>query len=303
MTERLTPYRLLGESIRLMDIATPLPRCGPQEDQRKVFNSLQPHNLYEMPFCLICDDSRVYGYVTPETFEFSEPDPGPIVDKAQPVTPEMIVEGSLPLNRVLDLWCKDRQFWFILNGSQLTHFLEYSDVDKLPVKLWLFSLIMELESEMTELLSYDPDLASFIEELPRERRDRIEKTFQEKFRPGTDTPASLQATMMGETVAKLRCAQLMDKVRFVWMRPILRDRLGFESKTKYNKAFDRIERARNQIAHGDSVRMVVGPPEQLADFMRELRRMIVALNEYRREFEAFAAKEDDTLGNIDVEET
>ena len=72
------------------------------------------------------------------------------------MTADQMVAASTSLLDLPALFLRT-YFFFVLTGNEITHVVSFQDMDRLPMKLCLFSLVMELESKLLESLSMDSE--------------------------------------------------------------------------------------------------------------------------------------------------
>lgn len=265
-----TPYLLVAGSISVVEIATPLTiRVSPRTNLAAVLEELtmSPQNDW---FCLVRDELRLYGYLAMDDDAFQAPLEGTAGERATPITADLMVAASTSLLDLPALFLKN-YFFFILTGNEITHVVSFQDMDRLPMKLCLFSLVMELESKLLELLSTDrASLERYLSCLSSDRLKKAQDLCKMKYKDGT--PERL-----------LLCTTFIDKKQILRQVPELASRLPFRSNNEIDRVFKRIENVRNQIAHGDSVIAVLSTPEEFNDYVNELQGIIVALSEMEKE--------------------
>lgn len=157
VTPRENIFEKIASAFKKIDIAVPI----------KVM--IRPSGLYSMVDelyeklstdldnspCIVEEKGKIYGciywaYWQDEFDRYSDK------EHAQkfsvPITQDMCISASLSL---LDIFSKldiEEIFFFVQFGKEITHFLQYSHFDKLPVHICLFLLILQLETIMNELL-------------------------------------------------------------------------------------------------------------------------------------------------------
>jgi len=267
-----TPYLLVAGSISVVEIATPLTtRVLPTMKLDGILEELMTKPVDDW-FCLVCDEQRVYGYLTLDDNAFTSPIEGwrTAGESATPITADIMVAASTSLLDFPALFLKN-YFFFILTGNEITHVVSFQDMDKLPMKLCLFSLVMELESKLLELLSIDSaSLERYLGYLSPDRLRKAQDLCKMKYK--------------GETLERLLlCTTFIDKKQILRQVPEFAGKLPFRSNNEIDRAFKRIENVRNQIAHGDSVITVLSTPEEFSEYVNELKGIIVALSEMEKE--------------------
>lgn len=248
---------------------------------------------------LVADKDRTYGYVTQDTvdemledgedpkFQDADSNPGRY---AKPIPPDQLVPGSTSLLDLMPLFTKHR-FFFVLTRNEIKHVVSFEDMDDLPVMLCFFALFMELEGGMIRLLTGpvyvnwalpgEPseqnrrplhiDAMRRLNSLHEARLRKACELCDKKYRSGT--PAKL-----------LRCTTFIDKKTMFMKDEQLASQLPyriFDGNEQATSFFNRLERARNQIAHSDSILRVLDTPKVFNDFVNTLQKTIARISELR----------------------
>ena len=278
----LSPYRLIANAISVIDIATPLmPSVSPQEQLEAVWEEFViTEGVDPTVECLrlVRDYDHVFGYLDYlESFE--APLAGNAGDRAIPITPDMIVSASTPLLDMPSLFRK-HYFFFVLTRNDITHFVSFQDMDKLLMKLCLFSLIMELEAKILELLMLNifghrwrPSIERYLGYLSKGRLEKARSLCGMKY--GRESPGGI-----------LRCTTFIDKKQILRKDPEISSRLPFNSRRELDRFFKRVEDVRNQIAHSDSIIAhsdsavhTLATPEKFNAFVVDLGEVTTAIGE------------------------
>ena len=275
----LSHYRLIANAINVVEIATPLRSSVPSQEQLetvwKEFMMVDPlvDNLR-----LVRDDDHIHGYLN--LFEsFESPLAGTAGERAIPITAGLIVSASTPLLD-MPLLFKKHYFFFVLTRNEITHSVSFQDMDKLPMKLCLFSLLMELEARILELLMLNnyghrsrPPIERYLEYLSKERLEKARNLCQRKY--GRESP-----------VGMLHCTTFIDKKQILRRDPEISGMLPFDSKREFDRFFKRVEDVRNQIAHSDSIIAhtdstihTLTTPERFHSFVVGLERLVAAIDQ------------------------
>jgi len=254
-------YETAANVFTAFDIAQPLKMFLPDESLISVWEEFMTQYPIEW-FSLVRDSRHTYGYLAfdDEAFQ-SWPIKGLAREEASHVEPEIVVPASLPLLELIPLF-QESYFFFLLSRNEITHYVSFSDLDKLPFKFCLFGLFMELESQLVELLSIDNSKTKqYLSLLTKERLKKAEDLCTQKYKK--ETPYHL-----------LLCTTFVDKKEmFMKSLDFKKDELPFESKNKTNRFFRKIEDVRNQIAHSDSILQKLRTPSELNVFINDLSNL------------------------------
>ena len=96
---------------------------------------------------LVRDGDKLFGRIYTDMDDYAKAE-----DVAKPITPSEMVAASTSILDLIPLFEKHNIF-FVLDRNELTHWVAFAHLDKLPVKLCLFSLFLELELEMIRALT------------------------------------------------------------------------------------------------------------------------------------------------------
>lgn len=216
--------------------------------------------------CLVRRGQNIIGYLAADDdINYDE-----VAGKqANPITPNQLVPASIPILDLIPLF-EQYFFFFVLEKNQITHAVSFVDVDKLPVKLCLFSLFMELESEMLAIMNhyanYSTTPEALLNHLSAKRLEKAREVCKLKY--GKEpTPELL-----------LQCTTFIDEVKIFQSEVSLSKCLPFRSKNEGNRFFTTIEKMRNQIAHSDSILSVIDNPSELHAFTLDLQKLIKSLS-------------------------
>ena len=112
----------------------------------------------------------------------------------------------------------------------------FRELDKPPVRMWLFGMITMLETYLGRSIRETWPEGSWAALLSPGRRSKAEQLLEERRRRGH--PGDL-----------LDCLQLADKAGLLTKRPEFLARTRFSSKREADEAFQRIQSLRNGLAH------------------------------------------------------
>jgi len=143
------------------------------------------------------------------------------------------------------------------------HVVSFQDLDKLPVKSCVFSLVLELEELLIAAMLACP--SAFLSHLPSGRRKKAEHLCRQKHE-GRVSPEWL-----------LSCTTFIDKKTMALGHGAFRARLPFESRSKAGSFFKRVEDVRNQIARGESMLSELSTPGEFDDLVRAISGTVAAL--------------------------
>ena len=255
----LQTYRAVTSRLTASDIADPLPIVHPNETFEHVFES-----EFWREIALVRDETNIYGYI-----DLTDPPENPDTSAgmiAKPIPADQIVPAETPLLDLVQLF-PQHFFFFLLTRNELVGLVSYIYVDRHPVKLCLFALMLELEATISQRLTGDRYISKANYYLSLLRPARIEKAKE----------LARQKGLKGGPFDLLECTTLIDKTKMILnseLAPTLKTVSGEESAEGF---LSRVEKVRNEIAHGGSVLKFLPKPTDLVAFTEQLQRMISIL--------------------------
>src|SRR5262245_22981856 len=264
----LSTYETVANAFSVAEIAEPLTlHFSPSDDADYVCMGLTAE---VDAVGLIRDEERIYGYMTGDECRASDEgfERQTAADIAIPIRPDEIVAATLPIVDLIPLF-QNHDFFFVLNRNDITHIVNFIDLDKAPVKLCLFSLFIELEEAMMyRLLQRAP---TYLNHLSEGRLRKARDLCNQKHLK--ETPDNM-----------LRCTTLIDRFKMYRCDPVLSKGLGVLGGKDWKGFFVNLQNLRNQIAHSGSISEVVSDGRGMGAFVF-LLRALVSLVQAREEAE------------------
>jgi len=175
-------------------------------------------------------EGRVAGFAMRE-----ELSAGRLGDHLRPFGPDDLVPSNASLaETVRSLEINGRCFVPALDNVAMI--VTFRDLEKPPVRMWLFGMITVLEMAMTDRLRAEGSGSDWLDLLTAERREAAEVLRVERARRGL--PAEL-----------LDCLQLGDKTRILLKRPGTAERWGLASNREAKRVVKDLQQLRNNLAH------------------------------------------------------
>lgn len=255
-------YHYVANAFSVIDIAEPIRVfIEPEVSKLEVWEDLMSSEYGDW-FAVVRDDHRIYGYFALDSEELEgdlEIDTAKnAAESCEPITPDMIVSNTTSLFELISMFM-DNYFYFVLDRNEISHIVTFNDLDKLPFKISLFSLLIELESSLIDLiLSSEIPLHQFILKLSDKRQSEIVKLCIEKY----DFYSPYSA---------LLSTNFIDKKKMISSNKELMSKLGFTSKTQLNKVFDPVNEVRNRVAHSNSILEYLKTREELNSFIKSVQ--------------------------------
>lgn len=109
----------------------------------------------------------------------------------------VLVSAELPLTRFMDI-IGSNPYRLVVDGTAIRGIVTWSDLHKLPVRLYVFSLVTHLEMLMLDIIrSRKPRDEDWLDLLRPNRQTKVKKDF-ERLRAARLDPAMLEFTSFGD---------------------------------------------------------------------------------------------------------
>jgi len=180
------------------------------------------------------EDGQVIGYIN-----CSDLTGGTVGDHRVDFSEEDVLSASTPLADVLkQIRASERTFVEVLGhvGGIVTR----GDLQKMPVRLWLFGLISLLEMQMLRLIREHLTEKQWANLLTDQRRQAAEELFGKRMKNNSEIDLA-------------DCLQLCDKKNIFAATPALLELTGFDSKTSFRNTLEETEELRNNLAHSQDI--------------------------------------------------
>jgi hypothetical protein len=160
-------------------------------------------------------------------------------ESLRPLHDSEVISESTPLIDVVDILCKKQQV-FVKVKRNITHVVTCSDLDTIPVRIWLYGLISIFEFELKETIDNLP--LSWENKLNGERLAKANELYQMK-------------QIRNEEINLLGCIQLGD-VGTIVCKSWEHFKEFFPSdhkKSKIKSSLNKINTLRDALAHGQKL--------------------------------------------------
>lgn len=151
-------------------------------------------------------------------------------------TGEVSYEAVIPYNTsirtvIKELATDNRLFFFLSAKNDISGLISYVNLNCRQVKIYLFSLISELEIKLGELIVQSLDEKYILPELKEDTKE----SYLEDMNRGSE-PTLIEYLYLSEMLNIIRKSNLVAKV-------------GYPSKTKFDNYLGRINSLRHKVAH------------------------------------------------------
>ena len=258
----LSHYEIMANSFRVVEISRPIAViANPDDSLEDVGVSAMESDPVLNDIILVKDNAHIYGYI--DYFDVDVSLKENAGEAAYPITPDEIVPGSMPLIELLPLFEK-HYFFFVLNRNDISHVVSFRDLDELPMKLCLFTLIMELEAKMLGLFMQESEkeLEDLLHSLPVSQLKTAKNFYKIKYKDKKESPLGL-----------LLCTSFADRSLLLRQSPEIHKKFQFEGTHQVDIFFETARKIRNQIAHSNSIIKLLASPKVFNKFVFDLRRI------------------------------
>jgi len=268
----MSTFKVLSESISVNDICEPfIGEFDSSQDAQELSEEWMEicceKGLNPMePIGLVKRNQKIIGWICFEVLE----SPKTLYECMDPIIGDILISSDTPLLEAIHVICRSNDFIFlVLKGNQFIGFLHYSHFHKLPFRLCLFALLMDLERTMLKITKSNP--TSFLKNLTKGRLNCAEKI-------GGLRGLSLNEENKVFDYNLVECTQFIDKFT------MLRKNLEIVQKcpnidSRFNK---KAEKIRNSIAHPEGEESVLLPikREEILPFIKWIEELQSQLNKY-----------------------
>lgn len=175
-------------------------------------------------------EGRVAGYV-----EIADLGDGLCADFMKPFDDNQVVPNALPLPELV-LRLREHRRLFVLIFGRVGGIVSRTDLDKPPVRMWLFGMVTLIEMRFTRLIERRCSDDSWKQFLSASRVKKAQQLLQERNR-------------RNQSLTLLDCLQLSDKAQIVARNPELREMTRFQSRRQVEASAKMLEKLRNNLAH------------------------------------------------------
>lgn len=245
--------RLFARTITLRDIAEPLVSFDHGQPSAEVRAFMEQR---EYDVVGVRENGVVTGYA-----RRSELVGGTVGAHRQDFTREEVVPDSEPLLAAFES-LRERRHVFINVLGHVGGIVTRGDLQKAPVRLWLFGLLSLLEMQMLRVVRERYPADAWIPLITEERAAGARRVFEERRRRREENALS-------------DCLQLGDKACIVMKDPVLFGLSGFKSKRSLEIFFNEVNALRNALAHANDILSTRWPA--LANLVTNLETLLARL--------------------------
>lgn len=268
----MSTFKVLSELINVNDICEPFlgEFDGSQDAQELSADWMEiccDQGLDPMePIGLVKRNQKIIGWICFEDLE----SPKTVYECMDLISGDILISSSTSLLEAIHLYCRgDSYIYLVLKGNQFIGFLNYSHFHKLPFRLCLFALLMDLERAMLKITKSKP--TSFLKNLTKGRLDCAERI-------GGFRGLSLNEENKVFDYNLVDCTMFIDKFTMLSKNP----EIVQQCPNINSKFIKKAEKIRNSIAHPEGKQSVLLPIErkELLPFIKWIEELQLQLDYY-----------------------
>lgn len=210
----------------------------------------------------LVDHSRCETYVTPACLACEV---GRVGEVAQQLTANQLIAPSLGLVKVLDR-LGDEPFLFLLDASGVSRVVVRADIEKPPVGMIAFALLLALEGDLDRLIlhHYGED---WLANLSAKQQEKVWEVYDARAAAGAPT-------------APIRCMMLGERLNLVTRHSELRRALLLGSGSAARRTAETLKRVRDILAHGGSLIELRANPADALLLFNNIARLAAVSADY-----------------------
>lgn len=178
---------------------------------------------------------------------------------------QFLIEDWKPLLKVLELLTKTSHIFVVVMG-EVIGIVTKGDLQKAPVRMWLFGVLSLLEMQFLRLIRTMYPQNSWKSIISEVRLKSAEKVLSDR-------------KSRNEAIDLADCLQWADKREIVLDSDFLREKLGFSSKKKGEELLKKLEYLRNELAHAQDI--ITGRWPELFEFARQAEELLITCENFK----------------------
>ena len=225
-------HRLFRESITAREIAEPLAAFDANQPSEKVKGFMEAKGFDVVG---VSSDGTMLGYI-----QIGDLKTGLLKEYTKPFSDRTLLDEKTPLLETLKKLAEEH-FVFLRFLGAPSAIVTRGDLQKAPVRMWLFGLVSILEMQLLQLIKNEGQGDWWIDLLSDSRLEKTNDIYKQRLE-------------RNEEIELADCLQFGDKTSIFNKTDTLFHRTGFSSKNKWEKTMYKIESLRNNLAHSNEIR-------------------------------------------------
>jgi hypothetical protein len=225
-------HRLFRDSITAREIAEPLAAFDANQPAEKVKSFMEAKGFDVVG---VSSDGTMLGYV-----EKNDLKSGLLKEHTKPFSDRTLLDEKTPLLETLGKLAEEH-FVFLRFLGAPSAIVTRGDLQKAPVRMWLFGLVSILEMQLLQLIKNEAEGDWWWDLLTPDRQEGALKIYKLKLEKN-------------EEIGLADCLQFGDKMTIFKKTDALFERTGFSSKNDWKATMSKIESLRNSLAHSNEIK-------------------------------------------------
>ena len=244
--------RVFHHSFSAHDITEPLLSCGHAAPATASRELMQQHDFDVLG---VRQDGVVVGFL--EQNSLGEGSSGQYM---QPFSDGQVIVDTTPLAEVVRR-LKESHCLFVSVFGTVAGIVTRSDLQKPPMRMWLFGMITLIEMRLTTMIERAATEENWKAYLSPGRVQKAEQLLAERSR-------------RNQSLGLLDCLQFGDKCQVIAKSENLRSRTRFNSRRQIEQAAKQVEKLRNSLAHAQDI--IGSDWEAIVNLSENLDNLLVA---------------------------
>lgn len=198
-------------------------------------------------------NGHVIGFV-----EFNSVGDGSCANYVKPFEDHLVILSSTPFTEVVH-GLKHSPRLFVSVFGRIGGIVTRTDLQKPPVRMWLFGMVTLIEMRMTQMIERAFDNGDWHQYLSESRVEKAKDLLKERMR-------------RHQKLGLIDCLQFSDKAQIIARNQGLRSQTRFNSRRQVEDAAKKLERLRNNLAHSQDI--ISKDWEALVDLSENLDRLL-----------------------------
>lgn len=248
---KLNMWDEINEAYTAQLIMTPLLSLICWEVGSSQGDYVKPDGSLKYDVIPVREKGNVIGFMTKE-----KPFETQIIEKG------WIVTQDTPISDLVNLFGEsNKPAFFVFYRDQIVGILTPADLNKLPARTYIYSLIGDVELMLSELIRNETGISNdeILNAIGAERSGYILQKLNELQNQNVD-------------IEIIQLLYLSDMISVIQKTPVLRERLGFSSRSNAMNGLSGINDLRNKTMHLVNP-ILVNMPEDLISLRKRLKRI------------------------------
>lgn len=227
-TKFLSLRKIFIDNITAMNIYEPLLCCPVESNAHDAKEALRVRD-FDVAGVKATEGGEVIGYV--QALDLGD---GNIRKYVREISSNLLISDSTPISELFSV-LSETAFSFVISGKHISGIVTKADINKPPVRIYLFGMISLLEMHLSAWINHYYPGNSWINRVPKKRMQEATEIYE--LRKGNNQDLSF-----------LECIQLCDKRDLLAKSQQFRGDFGF-SRVGFDSFVKDVEKIRNELAH------------------------------------------------------